>query len=166
MSSIELYAKEIEENWKSTQMAEDEMEEFYTELYEDGDEVERVMDQLRNPPETLTKKDAKSVMLALRKAFPRPEEKKDAGLCDYCCDYDETPRKAVVNRSIGMGGCDAVCAICLIREDEEVAEIEAAEAEEEKVKEELEVFRANVGKNHTRDELIALCPELYKLLNA
>jgi len=74
-SQIKAWAKEIEENWKSTELGEEEEEDFYDALYADNnwndpDWRSVLRDNIYDLDREMTVEEAKILTLMLRKKFP------------------------------------------------------------------------------------------------
>jgi hypothetical protein len=74
-SQIKAWAKEIEENWKSTELGEEEEEDFYDALYADNNwndpDWRGILESnILNLHREMTVEEAKTLTLMLRKKFP------------------------------------------------------------------------------------------------
>jgi hypothetical protein len=74
-SQIKAWAKEIEENWKSTELGEEEGEDFYDALYADNNwndpDWRGILESnILNLHREMTVEEAKTLTLMLRKKFP------------------------------------------------------------------------------------------------
>jgi hypothetical protein len=74
-TQMKAWAKEIEENWKSSELGEEEEEEFYDALYADDnwndpDWRSVLRDNIYDLDREMTVEEAKTVTLFLRKKFP------------------------------------------------------------------------------------------------